>query len=362
MKCTCGMLHRHNTWQCGKCGQRLEGGVVFVTSISGSGAETVVSRIKQVASHPDHAHAVQVHDVGGIMHRFACENEPDVRWDRILDADPRMLRLLRALAFQEITHQIQLQPDHLHIIDLHLSFRWFAYLTQGFEPHILSSFADRVRCYINLIEDLAALKERLAGTAWGERKILELLIWRDEELFLTDLFADIFGRVDAYAVSAKEPPTEIERLIWHPEVPKVYLSFPITHILGDTAALEEIMKFRDRVRKFLVVFDPYACKDYDETYTRTEMTALRRQVGETTEDRDYRFIDQADAVVVYYPRRVASKGVDAEMKHARRTGKPIFLYCPEDPGGGPFAVPATHCRSDREEFMQLLRRIKEIKP
>jgi nucleoside 2-deoxyribosyltransferase len=85
------------------------------------------------------------------------------------------------------------------------------------------------------------------------------------------------------------------------------------------------------------------------------MRALRKEVGETTVDRDFKFIDQADAVVVYYPKKVDSKGVDSEMRHAVETGKPIFLYCPEDLGGGPFQVPANQVRSNPEDFMNLLK-------
>ncbi len=85
------------------------------------------------------------------------------------------------------------------------------------------------------------------------------------------------------------------------------------------------------------------------------MKAVRKQVGDITESRDYRFIDQAEAVVVYYPKKVPSKGVDAEMNHARRTGKDVYLYSPEDPGGGPFAVEPKYFRSDQDKFVQLLR-------
>src|SRR5207247_10858868 len=119
-------------------------------------------------------------------------------------------------------------------------------------------------------------------------------------------------------------------------------------------------EFRDRVREFVVVFDPYACKDYDETYQLEEVKPLRKQLSEATVDRDFRFIDQADVVVVYYPRKVASKGVDAEMAHARRTGKPIYLYSPESPSEGPFAVPPKDFRSNSDEFLALLR--KELAP
>ena len=231
---------------------------------------------------------------------------------------------------------------------------------KGFEPHILEEFQPYVRLFVNFIEDLPRVQEQLKKTTWGKRKVLELLIWRDEELILTDLFSDACGQVKSYAIAAAEPPTLLEQLIWHPEIKKVYLSFPITKLITDKAAKREIERFRDRIRKFLIVFDPYASKDYDETYKRKEMKSLRKKVGEATEERDYRFIDQADAVVAYFPKIVPSKGVDAEMNHARRTGKDIYLYSPTDPGGGPFAVPSTHFRSNQGAFTKLLR--KKLSP
>ena len=358
MECKqCHHFERRNVWKCPNCGKNLNGGIVFITGISGSDVEGYLQKVKHEAEK--HGHPVCLYDIGEMMHKYAKDDDPEVRWDRILDADEKARRHLRALAFQELAFSLQMHTDILHLVDKHLTFRWRSHLTKGFEPHLLEEFKPYVRCYINLIEDLPKVRERLIPTAWGERETLELLLWRDEELFLTDLFAEVNGRVRSYAVAAAEPPSMVETLIWHPEIKKVYLSFPITN-LKDFQAQEEIRTFRDKMRKFLVVFDPYASKDYDETYKRPEMAVLRKQVGETTEERDYRFIDQADAIVVYYPQKVASKGVDAEMNHARRTGKPIFLYSPEDPGGGPFAVSPNHFRSNPEDFIALLE--QELKP
>ena len=289
------------------------------------------------------------------MYKYARLDDPNVSWDRILDASPRVLRFLRLLAFQEISGEVASQPDTLHIIDVHLCFRWKAFLTEGFEPSIISGFIPRVRCFVNMVEDLVEIQKRLESTTWGNRKMLELLIWRDEELLLTDMFAGVCGRVNTFAVASGEPPRVIERLIWHPDQKKVYLSFPITAFKDEPATLQEVFDFRDSLREFLVVFDPYACRDYEQTYQHPEMVALRKEVGETTADRDFRFIDQADAIVVYYPKKVQSKGVDSEMRHALETGKPIFLYCPEDLGGGPFQPPADCIESNPANYLNLLK-------
>jgi len=354
MKCTaCNHFERKNVWTCSNCGNSIEGGVVFVTGISGTPASAFLQSVINEAKN--HQHKVTLYDIGELMKKYAEEDDPDVIWDRILDSNEKVRRHLRALAFQYITSEIKSNPNTLHIVDLHLSFRWHPYLTKGFEPHVLKEFLPYVRCFINLIEDIDKVQQNLAKTSWGTRKTLALLLWRDEELFLTDLFANICGRVNSFALACGEPPSMLERIIWHPEQKRVYLSFPITNILNDEDSKNEIFSFRDKLRELsIIVFDPYASKDYDDTYKKIEMEAIRHEVGEVTKDRDFRFIDQADAVVVYFPKKVASKGVDAEMNHARSTGKPIFLYSPEDLGGGPFAVPASHFRSDSNDYLQLI--------
>jgi len=320
----CGREESENVWVCPECGASIKGGVVFITGITGSNVNRILCEVVKLAE--EHKHAVMVHDVGELMRRQAEQSPTPIEWDRILDAPPEILRLLRALAFADIEKKIVLHPTHLHIVDLHLSFRWYSYLTPGFEPYLIRGFIPYVRLLINVIEDLDRIQRRLEKTAWGKRDILELLIWRDEERLLTDVYAGICGRVRSFAVAAAEPPKTIEQLIWHPNVKRVYLSFPMTAIKNDEEANKEIRTFLDKLREFVVVFDPASCNDYDKTYRRPDMEIIKKEVGQATIERDFRYIDQTDAVVVYYPKKVDSKGADAEMRHAFEFGKPIYLW------------------------------------
>lgn len=354
MQCSnCHQFERLNTWTCPNCNSAMSGGIVFVTGITGSQVGQYLERV--VAEARKHQHEVRLHDIGEDMHNYAREDQPDVKWDRILDADEKLRGQLRLRAFDNLASDMNANREALHLVDLHLCFRWKAYLTKGLGAYHLKYFEPFVRCFVNIVEDISKVQDRLRKTSWRKRKVLELLLWRDEELFLTDVFADVCHRVKSYALAAAEPPSQLEQLIWHPERKKVYLSFPMRSIERDRRAQAEIKSFRDQVREFLVVFDPDASKDYTEAGRRREMRAVREKVGDTTEERDYRFIDQADAVVVYFPRKVPSKGVDAEMNYASRTGKPIYLYCPEDVGSGPFVVPPARSSRNGEDFVRLLR-------
>lgn len=341
------------SWVCANCGEELIGGVVLVTGISGSGVRKFLSKVIEKAD--EHGHPYMRHDIGHIMEKDASDSHAQVQWGKILDADEEALKLLRALSFREVAHQTALNPNHLHLVDLHLSFRWRPHLTKGFEPHIMDPFRSRVRLVVNALEDLMEVQERLSPTSWGKRKIRDLLYWRDEELFLADLYADMAGLERSYAIAVKEPPEMLERLIWHPEFKKVYLSSPMTALQDEPALLEEVDAFWARIQEFLIAFNPGAINDYDATYSDTEMSLVQWEVGDVTVERDYRFIDQADAVVVYYPKFVQSEGVVAEMRHAHKTGKDIYLYQPEKVDVGPFIVPPKHTGYDPNEFYELLK-------
>ena len=355
MQCgECKKTVRINAWKCPFCRADLTGGLVFVTGIPGSGTEEFLRKVESDAKA--HGHDVEIFDVGETMHQFALKDDPDVKWNQILDADPILLRSLRNLACLELKHRIEMHPEVLRIVDLHLSFRWKIFLTKGFEPYVISEFSKHIRLFVNLFADLVNVQAELASTSWGKREILELIIWRDEELFLSDIFADISGRVNSLALSINEPPNMLENIIWHPDRKRVYLSFPITNIMEDEDLKREIEDFRDAMREFLVVFDPYSSKDYDDIKQQDELKSLRPEIRDVTVSRDNRFIDQSEAIVVYFPKMVDSKGVDAEMNHALRTGKKIFLYSPGDLGGGPFAIEPGHFSPDRGEYLELLKR------
>jgi nucleoside 2-deoxyribosyltransferase/adenylate kinase len=342
-----------NVWVCPTCGETIPGGVVLVTGITGSDVASILRAVTQEAEA--HKHPVLVHDIGDLMRQHAArDGQSSTEWARILNASPRVLRLLRSLAFKDVEEAIDHHPNCVHIIDVHLSFRWYAYLTAGFTPGLIRGLAPHVRLLVNIIQDLDKVKGYLARTAWGDRNLLELLLWRDEERMFTDFYAAVCDG-KSYAVSAAEPASLIERLIWHPEMKRVYLSFPMTAIRDDEAANKEIETFRDEIREFLVVFDPKTCSDYDLTYVRADMKLVRREVGQTTIERDFRYIDQADAVVVYFPKKVPSDGVTAEMRYAFEAGKPVYHYCPEAYDHGPFQPVAGRTSNNRKEYVALLR-------
>lgn len=331
----------------------MTGGVVFSAAQSGTSQSEWLQRFQAAI---EKSHSCHLYDVGAKMEQFARALEAHINWDRVLDRPEEALRILRAQAFSEIAQSIEQSPTDLHVVACHLTFRWRAYLMRGLDPFCLSKIDNRLRLFLTVIDSVDSVHGRLLSTEWGDRERLELALWRDEEVFMTGFLADMFARPH-YIVAREEPPENMARLVTEPWRPRVYLSFPISSFKGtadEGAARQEIEEVRDTLRDWAVVFDPYAIKDYDLTYQVPEMTTIAKELGEQTEQRDYRFIDQSEALVAFFPKAVTSKGVDAELRHARTTGKIIYLCYPEKTAG-PFNTPPDYFASTKQEFVTLLR-------
>ncbi len=347
---TCTTQNSPYATKCEKCGKELTGGIIFSTAQSGTAQREYLNEVKKRIETVRKCH---LHDVALKMEQFAREFDPNINWDKVLDRPEEELRFRRAQTFGEIKSAITNAPHDIHIIACHLTFRWRAYLTRGFDPHLMTSIDQWLRLFITVIDGVDDVHKRMAATDWGFRKRLELALSRDEEVFITGLLADVY-RKPHYIVARQEPPDNISELILNPWKPRAYLSFPITALKGDNAAQITIENFRDRIRQWLVVFDPYAIKDYDLTYQVPEMATISKELGEQTEQRDFRFIDQSEVLIAFFPKAVSSKGVEAELRHAKTTGKVIYLCYPEKTGG-PFSTSPDYFASSPEEFLELLR-------
>ena len=330
----------------------MTGGIIFVSGISGTNIERFLDKVfKKSLLHGDN---LVRHDIGELMYNKASSEHPDMKWEHMLDMNSVALNFLRSGTFDQTMNRVLAEPDKIHIIDMHLCFRWKNHLTSGFSPQIIKPFIPFVRFFVNLVEDVHTVQNTLKKTEWEKTELPELLIWKDEEFFLSEIFANICD-VPVYQLSVKEPFELLWNIIMKPEMKKAYLSFPITKIRKDKELLQEIDTFRDEVREFLVAFNPFSSKEYDETYKNKAMKLLKIPIGEATKRRDFRLIDQSDGIIVYYPKKVYSKGVDAEMAYAHSTRKPIFLYCPEEIDTGPFLAPIKFMSQDRDEFINHLK-------
>ena len=123
--------------------------------------------------------------------------------------------------------------------------------------------------------------------------------------------------------------------------------------------MKEVRKFRDQLRKNLVVFDPLAIKDIEwltaslaekkrgkstieipftddqgkgakTRFDIDELEKVEEYLKDQTIIRDYNMIGQSDFVTVYYyDPSINSPGVQREIRYAKENGKDVYIYYPK---------------------------------
>ena len=222
-------------------------------------------------------------------------------------------------------------------------------------------------------------------------RMREVMIWRSAEMSCAEMipyYSDIMpgsqaGRAGAYPVSVRHPPSTFKNLIFEEYPSKVYLSYHITSARNDAERVAEINGFRRAVHRMgertrSAVFDPVtidelalaaALRESDGDTVSVEarhrwplgevaplagepgwpISIPRREVEEVLAvlgnghgpaqgdvenqitSRDYHLVELANYLAVYRPfmGRKRSRGVEAELLHAREHGRKALAYHPE---------------------------------
>ena len=325
--------------------------VIVVTGMVGVDKKQYLQQLCDYAS----ANGKQLtqYNIGDMMYAEATDIAPG----KILDMPLNRLRTLRRSVIKDIIAKKQTGENI--IINTHATFRWRHGLFQAFD-------FDQIRqldpdMYICMVDGVDALHVRLASDHVIEHTLKDLLVWREEEILATQLMRQGVSEKSQYYCQARgEGDATIQstyRLIFEQQRKKVYLSFPITHVMDMPDVLKEIAQFRDLMKKTFTCFDP---GDLEEAYlpyyakvaaaagrNTVELTAIgqkvrfdlgeifqaERDINSQIYTRDFALIDQADMIISYIPqigdgRAAISSGVERELQHAHEAGKDVFVIWP----------------------------------
>lgn len=335
----------------------------LVTGVSGSDR---IELLNAVAKHCQTlSRSVVVHDVGAIMAEEARRQRLDFADDRILDVDARLLRTLRAGAIKEVRARIGERRDaDVHLVGLHATFRWKGRLIPGV------SFVDiadlRPDGFINVIDDVRTVHDRNSrNPKWtfsGVPDLAETQDWMIEEEFVTEVLAEVQSR-PMFLVARKH---RLENLadLFLSKKKRIYLSYPITAVRDQPELLARIQgEILEELESLFVVFNPLVIEDMSLVAGRDLPATVdavtpdaKALIKSRTVERDFQFIDQCDAVVVYYMTDKVSPGVLAEIYYAHRHQKPVFVCFPHSVS--PFLEGAvTEISNTPEAQMEILRRL-----
>ncbi len=352
---------------------------------------------------------VKVCHIGQLMYNEA----PDIAPGRILDLPIGRLRDLRSSVFKDVINLAK-KEENL-IVNTHATFRWKHGLFPAFDFDILAEL--NADLYINLIDNVDAVHSRLVRDHQIDHSLKDLLVWREEEslgtemmmlacremrhLRSTDSDEGLFGSMTAHqlypkyyalALGHNNSTTEMfYRMMFCPNSPKAYLSFPMTHVVNMPDILAEIDAFRKLLTERMIVFDP---ADLDEHRLSVEAMTASMQgrkvielevLGETMSfdvselmqvsgdihsqiyARDFMLIDQADMIVSYIPRLAdgrpgLSSGVERELQHAHEATREVYVIWRPESTPSPFITEtATRVFSSVDEAIEYFIKKKYIK-
>jgi adenylate kinase len=293
---------------------------------------------------------LRIFHVGRMMYAEA----PDVPPGRILNLPISRLNTLRRAVFKEILRQVD---EHEHVlVNTHATFRWRHGLFAAFDHDQLQAL--RADTYLTLLDNAESVHQRLLRDHEIDHTLKDIMVWREEELLATEIIATITrgyghfymlgrGRRRSTALTAY-------RLMFEPDRPRVYLSYPMSHVAGQPRTLEHIDGFRAALGEHFTCFDP---ADVDE-YGLHQAAADARQAGRAeievqaaegpvrlaTADvlqisgdilgqiyaRDFKMIDQANMICAFIPelpdgKPGLSSGVERELQHAFEAGKEVYV-------------------------------------
>ena len=193
--------------------------IIFVTAISGSGRLDYIKRVQKLAGDK-----LEVRDIGSMMFEKSRQLGIEIPEGKILDLDPFALNYLRAAIFEELLKEKKefesySEKDKDLIISTHTCFRWKKHLVPGFNFYYLNQLNPDV--YVTIIDNVHYIKARLESNPhWrGRLTLKDILIWRDEEVFVSEMLAQ-YQQKPHYIIAYSEPPDVLYNIIYNVEKKK----------------------------------------------------------------------------------------------------------------------------------------------
>ena len=334
---------------------------VIVTGQVGLDKKPFLEQIVGIAA--GNGHEVRLVNVGDRMYAEG----PDIVPGRILDLPKQRLTTLRRSVFKDIL-AIAATDTNL-IVNTHATFRWKHGLFPAYDhAQMLELDAD---LYVTLIDNVDAVHERLDREHEIQHNLRDILVWREEEIVVTEAMAEAIGGYGhAYVMSRGNPriaAQSLYRLMFEPQRKRVYPSFPMTHVIDMPEIMAEIERFRDALAEHFITFDP---ADFDEKrllheageatkrgedhvvidvhgrqikLAVSEIASIARDIDAQIYARDFKFIEQSEMIVSYIPalpngHPVLSSGVERELQHAFESTKEVFVIWRPDCEPSPFVT------------------------
>lgn len=305
-------------------------------------------------------------------------------------ANPQYAYEQWAKAFQQIYEDVKKRDPEHAILQMHLTFHVPGRALFPWEISHLEAF--HTTHIITLIDDLYETQARIKRKSEQEGtnyklSLRELAWWRKQEIGMAAWIARSLPKspverggdpqpVQHYVVAVKHPIEMVRRLLFEPQRPRVYISFPITSARRSKKCRKEIDRVRERLHSLHTVFDPLTIDElspwvmskvkkgepsisidegnplsrwpipidgtlaqgrenvYPIILDAQEVKDVKASVEHSIRMRDFGLVDSCDHIIGYRPsyKKKTSLGMFAEFHHAQnvcRPPVPIHFYSPD---------------------------------
>ena len=285
--------------------------------------------------------------------------------------------------FDSILQKIETEQTENVFLSLHTTFfsdsRFFSLVDQDlvkqFNPDLFVTFIDDSYAVWQRIVDKSETAE---DPAKSYLRLRDIMAWRTVEILVTDMIAKNLGKKN-YVVAVKHPTQMLFNMIFAPQIPFFYASFPISSTRKSPKLIKEVNDFREKMHSKYVVFDPLTIDEKimqslmrtraksksgakkqkstsglsgdfrwkfppdfsmvgEETLKfpiqlkKNEVEEIAEDIDENVQYRDYRLISDSDALIAYRPwlGKSVHEGVRSELQFADAISKPSLMYFPQE--------------------------------
>ncbi len=306
--------------------------LIITTAISGSRRKEYLKNLRDYARQ--FGKRVKSYDVGQMMLDHSAAIGVNLTPDNILNSPPSVISAVRSAVFEKIAGELpgELKRNDVVFINIHAMFFWKKVFVRAWDNYYVSQLNPDF--FLSFVDDVISIDSKLKERSqWKKEKMTmnDILLWRNVDVEMTASWAEMM-RKPFYSIPSQSGVKLLYRLIFEPNVEKVYVAMPLTNFMGSKGQ-KEVDRFIEKLEKYFIIFDPREIELVEQWKPSMMTKAVLHQIV----NRDlYWLVKQTDRVIAYFPKAVSSPGVVNELREAHETNKEAWLVYPKEDKISPF--------------------------
>ncbi|MEK7567013.1 MAG: hypothetical protein AAB527_02685 [Patescibacteria group bacterium] len=306
--------------------------LIITTAISGSRRKEYLEKLEERAKKE--GKKIKIYHVGQMMLDHSHFIGVNFSAENVLNAPPSVINAVRSAVFERIAGELPktMKTYDAVFINIHGVFYWKNVFLRAWDNYYVSQLNPDL--FLAFVDDVISIHDKLkVRKQWKKEKLTfnEILLWRNVDVEMTASWAEM-NRKQFYIIPSQSNAKLLYRLIFEPNVEKIYAAMPLTHF-SDPKDQLIIDKFIKKLEKYFIIFDPREI----ELIEQWKPSMMTEEVLNQIVNRDlYWLIKQVDRVIAYFPRAVSSPGVINELREAHETSKEAWLVYPKGVSMSPF--------------------------